>query len=230
MAQDHLSRIGVFTSGPSISSAEQMALDTTENPIETYMTVEQFMLKCAPLLCYTWGCDETGALIQIADYRQQIGDTIGIAPRFSKTRVRITQSVGNGLYLAQRDEIGSDFSVFALNLGRDGVADDTRLNIRRKRASGVHTYVTVQGVQKNVAIYDVASDPAAPSRKLLADAFLNGARFRVLMPSDFPCAECKGKGIVDAKSGTFKIRRKCPACSGLRTVSIQAVHEVSLKK
>ena len=227
---DNLTRVGIHVGGSSLSTNQKMALETVTNPIKTRMTVDEFIPKCALSIIDTWGCDESGKLIQTGDYRAHIYDQIGITPRFYKSRVRITQTIGNGKYLAQWIDPHSNSAVFALNLDREDVADNTTLNLRLKRTGELYSYVTVMGAKANVAVYDVVKDPLMPDAKTISDAFLQGQIFRVKIPTDFPCPECKGKGLVDAKSGTFKIRRKCPTCDGCQTVSIPAIHDVSIKK
>jgi hypothetical protein len=226
---DNLTRVGIGT-GPSLSTNQKMALETVKKPIKTSMTVDEFIPKCTLSIIDTWGCDEAGKLIQTGDYHEQIYDQIGISPRFHKSSVRITQTIGNGKYLAQRTGPNTDGAVFALNLGRENVADDTTLNLRLKRTEALYSYVTVMGAKANVAVYDVVKDPLMPDLKMITNAFLQGQIFRVKIPTDYPCPTCNGTGLVTEKNGTFNIRIKCKACDGRKTVSIPAIHDVSLKK
>jgi hypothetical protein len=209
---------------------QAMVMATITNPIKTRMTVEQFIPKCTLSIIDTWGCDEAGKLIQTGDYCEQKYDHIKIAPRFYKSHVRITQTIGNGKYLAQRTGPNTDGAVFALNLGLENIADNTTLNLHLERTEALYSYVTVMGAKANVAVYDVVKDPLMPDLKTITNAFLQGQIFRVKIPTDFPCPTCNGTGLVDAKDGTFKIRIKCKACDGRKTVSIPAIHDVSLKK
>jgi len=224
----NLTRIGGGVGGGSSETREikKQAAKTAENPIRKRMTAGAFKKQCVPQLISMYGIQEDGVLLRKKKFLS-MGDSISTTETARPNRVRVIQSVGNGVCLASSKSI-RDGSTFAVRLGQV-VADDSECNLYLKDNGELFSYKTVLGAQKNVAFYDYVPVPPDAKEQQLVDAFVKGQNFEVILPCDYKCPTCNGRGTVPKKKGTFTIRKKCSTCKGTCKIQLPTLYIVAIK-
>ncbi len=237
LATDALARIGGFVGPRAVADPQEAAVAATAtNPVPiraASLGPDGLRAVYSNQIARTYATDANGAVFPLVVYRRASGrwtetdaDQSDTAPAF-----RILQSLGGGLYLA--DRFGPD-GTFAADLQRDRYADGDTVRIDIADTGETRSYAAVDGSRRTVRLYRATRPPrhaaGVPTFEDFADAIRDGVRFRVLLDAPVPCGRCGASGFVDAAQPGSKAKRRavCPACAGKRTVVRQAVCSLGL--
>lgn len=204
----------------------QLAAATADNPIPLKLNAETMHIECTPQLISMYGIDHTGALIQTAEY-YSTGTSIAIRSLLTTPRAyRVVQSLDNNMAIITSNH-GYSNPYIGIHLGRT-IADGSILHLRLTDLGQTHTYTTITGASKTIALAAIAPEPEPPDSETILAAYLAGRAYLVLLPRPYPCDHCQGRGTIAQKKGTFAIRQKCPACDGTRRTILPTLHRITL--